>query len=350
MSVPVKIPLALPSLPLSPSAPWSAEVTGAHRGLSAAFLASRRAIDLDESDPIRLGHHIKQAETFMTSIIDVLGSQSDSPLPPSYIETIRDSTTQLISGLHAAHNRATSVYVSPPFIPWLITYSQDSEALRVSKIEVITVERCGGRGRPRKVISEQFLREAFRPGRNIGIPRLASSLGIHTSTVKRYMQQYGIERQQFSTISDPSLDAVIKEYKAAHPNTGIHYIRGHLSQQGMCVQRERIVASLSRVDSVAKVMFQRKAIKRREYESSRPNALWHVDGHHKLGPWGIVVHGFVDGYDRMVRWYDALRTMIMLISHLLPDHRHACVNMQHSTDCPEALSRFNRGAWVPIPC
>ncbi|KAI5982901.1 hypothetical protein EDC04DRAFT_2616344 [Pisolithus marmoratus] len=28
----------------------------------------------------------------------------------------------------------------------------------------------------------------------------------------------------------------------------------------------------------------------------RPNALWHMDGHHKLIRWGIVIHGIVDGY------------------------------------------------------
>lgn len=181
---------------------------------------------------------------------------------------------------------------------------------------MVTVERGEGRGRPRKAISEEFLREAFRPERNISIPNLASALGVHVSTVKRYMHQYGIKRQPFSTISDSSLDAVIKEYKAVHPNTGIRYIRGHLSHQGMRVQRDRIVASLSRVDSVAKVISQRKVIERREYESSRPNALWHVDGHHKLGPWGIVIHGFVDGYDRMVHWYYALT----IVAVLTPPH------------------------------
>ena len=202
---------------------------------------------------------------------------------------------------------------------------------------MITVERGGGRGRPRKVISEGFLREAFRPGRNISIPKLASSLGVSVSTVKRYMHQYGIERPPFSTISDSSLDAAIKEYKAVHPNTGIRYIRGHFSQQGMRVQRKRIIASLSRVDSVAKVMLQRKAIERRVYESSRPNALWHVDGHHKLGPWGIVIHGFVDGYDRMVRPCFATTMLIVLIPHPSPDHWHVCINPQHGTDRPPAL-------------
>lgn len=25
-----------------------------------------------------------------------------------------------------------------------------------------------------------------------------------------------------------------------------------------------------------------------------------MDGHHKLGPWGIVIHGVTDGFDRVV--------------------------------------------------
>ena len=114
------------------------------------------------------------------------------------------------------------------------------------------------------------------------------------------MHQYKIQRQPFSTISDPSLDTIVKEYKDAHPSTGIRYLRGYLFQQGMRVQRERIITSLSRVDNVAKATLRNKVIKRREYKSARPNASWHVDGHHKLGPWGIVIHGFTDGYDRVV--------------------------------------------------
>lgn len=92
----------------------------------------------------------------------------------------------------------------------------------------------------------------------------------------------------------------MKRYKDSHPNTGIRYLRGYLFQQGIRIQRQRIIASLSRVDNVAKVILRHKIIKRREYKSSRPNALWHVDGHHKLGPWGIVIHGLTDGYDRLV--------------------------------------------------
>lgn len=207
--------------------------------------------------------------------------------------------------------------------------------MRVSEIGVIAVEKGEGRGRPRKVISEAFLREVFRPGRNISIAQLARSLNISKSTIKRYMEQYNIQRQPFSSISDASLDTIIKDHKVTHPNTGIRYIRGYLAQQGIRVQRERIIDSLSRVDSVAKVILQSKVIKRREYQSSRPNALWHVDGHHKLGPWGIVIHGFTDGYDRLVSWHSATTTITAPIPPSLPDSWHACINTQHGTDCPQ---------------
>ena len=116
MSALAMIPLALPSLPSAPLTPWSAEVVEAHHRLATAFLTSRRALNLDESDPIRLGHHLKQAETFMGSIIDVLGSQTNNPFPPGYIGEVRDSIALLVDGLHTTHGQATLVYVGPPFL------------------------------------------------------------------------------------------------------------------------------------------------------------------------------------------------------------------------------------------
>jgi hypothetical protein len=180
------------------------------------------------------------------------------------------------------------------------------------------VQRSGRRGRPRKVLSEALLKEAFKPGRNISISKLASSLPVHKNTLKNYMRQYKITRQPFSKIPNPSLDVIIGQYKREHPNTGIRYIRGYLFQQGIRVQRERIIASLSRVDDVAKVVLRDKIIKRREYKSSRPNALWHMDGHHKLGPWGIVIHGFVDGYDRVVRCFEYVSNCLIISPSFTP--------------------------------
>ncbi|KAJ6497289.1 hypothetical protein C8R45DRAFT_768982, partial [Mycena sanguinolenta] len=61
------------------------------------------------------------------------------------------------------------------------------------------------------------------------------------------------------------------------------------------VQRRRLVHSLRRVDNLGLMLRRRGIAKRRVNHVKRPNALWHLDGHHKMIRWGIVVHGFVDG-------------------------------------------------------
>ncbi|KAI5997818.1 hypothetical protein F5J12DRAFT_703870, partial [Pisolithus orientalis] len=61
------------------------------------------------------------------------------------------------------------------------------------------------------------------------------------------------------------------------------------------VQQKRIWQSLSRVDRLGQRLREHRVIKRRVYRVKRSNALWHIDGHHKLIRWGFVVHGIIDG-------------------------------------------------------
>ncbi|KAJ7264187.1 hypothetical protein C8J57DRAFT_999893, partial [Mycena rebaudengoi] len=61
------------------------------------------------------------------------------------------------------------------------------------------------------------------------------------------------------------------------------------------VQRRRVYSSIHRVDGLGQILRQRRVIKRQDYKVARPHAVWHVDGHHKLILWGIVIHGSADG-------------------------------------------------------
>ena len=158
----------------------------------------------------------------------------------------------------------------------------------------------GGPGRPRKVLSEPILQEIFRPGRNIKVSQAARALNIHRHTVERYLRSYKIHKRAYSQISDEELDTLVKEFKRERPTTGLSYLRGHLLQQGWQIQRNRLLASISQVDSIGKVLRKNSALKRRKYVSSRPNAVWHIDGHHKLGPWGFIIHSSIDGCDSTV--------------------------------------------------
>ncbi|KIJ25869.1 hypothetical protein M422DRAFT_141250, partial [Sphaerobolus stellatus SS14] len=80
------------------------------------------------------------------------------------------------------------------------------------------------------------------------------------------------------------------------PETGLLYHIGFLQGHGVHIQRWCLVASIKHVDSLGCALHNSKTIKRRKYQVPQPNRLWHLDGHHKLILWGIVIHGMVDGY------------------------------------------------------
>lgn len=44
----------------------------------------------------------------------------------------------------------------------------------------------------------------------------------------------------------------------------------------------------------------KKVIKRRKYRAPYPNYVWHIDGHHKLGPHKFVIHDGIDGHSHLI--------------------------------------------------
>lgn len=172
----------------------------------------------------------------------------------------------------------------------------------MQEIEPVRIVKTGKRGRPRKEIDEAYLREAMASNRHISQTRLASALGIHRHSVRRNLTSYSFKRK-FSALTDEQLDIIVRAYKQAKPDSGMRYLIGFLRSHNLNVQKQRVYDSLRRVDGLGAALRQRKTIRRREYHSSRPNALWHCDGHHKLIHWGIVIHGFIDGFCRTVRGY-----------------------------------------------
>ena len=106
----------------------------------------------------------------------------------------------------------------------------------------------------------------------------------------------------YSQISDLELDELIRSYKLLRPTSGRRYAEGHVRNLGHRIQESRVHESLKRVDGLGNVLRKNDTVKRREYRVPRSNHLWHLDGHHKLILWGFVLHGVIDGYDRMVRF------------------------------------------------
>jgi hypothetical protein len=121
------------------------------------------------------------------------------------------------------------------------------------------------------------------------------------------MQEMEIDRA-YDTISDDNLDELVWQYLQENPGGGRAYIMGRLrAAHSLRIQRQRVINSMERVDRLGVGMREQVGEKkeRTRYKVPRPNSLWHIDGHHKLIAWGIVIHGVVDGYSRKVRNYNS---------------------------------------------
>ena len=141
----------------------------------------------------------------------------------------------------------------------------------------------------------------MNPTQQISQSLLAKKLGIHRNMLCEKLKENSIDIS-FSDISDDDLDQIVMGYRDSHPNSGMAYLHGHLRSQGLRVQCRRLRKSVERVDQLGQALRGCTMAKkvRKQYKVDRPNALWHIDGHHKLILWGIVIHGVVDGYTRKV--------------------------------------------------
>ncbi len=123
---------------------------------------------------------------------------------------------------------------------------------------------------------------------------------VSRSTLWRRVRASGFHFSSFTNISDNDLDGIVRIFRHRHPHSGQSMLQGHLSSIDVHVQRQRIRASISRVDPLGSVLHRQQPVSRRKYSVPGPNSLWHMDGHHSLIRWGFVVHGGVDGYSRLI--------------------------------------------------
>ncbi|KAI9535791.1 hypothetical protein NQZ68_040453 [Dissostichus eleginoides] len=126
---------------------------------------------------------------------------------------------------------------------------------------------------------------------------MAQILKVSLRTVRRRLRQFHMLRSgTYSTISDATLDDLIKEIVAGNNQIGPESVRAQLQAQQMWIHRRRVRDSMRRIDPEAaalRAMSQR--LHRRAYRVAGPNSLWHLDGNHKSIRCRIVIHGGIDG-------------------------------------------------------
>lgn len=174
-----------------------------------------------------------------------------------------------------------------------------SDTSRLRKPTLVKIRKTGKRGRPRKEISAEWLESAVAPGRRITLTKLAELAGVHHHTLRAYLIKNGVY-ERFCNIPDHDLDLLVKSFHESKPTSGVSHVVGFLRRYGLKVQRRRVRASMKRINTLGSVLRNHQAIDRQKYSVPHSNYLWHLDGHHKLIRWGIVIHGIADGHCRTV--------------------------------------------------
>ena len=141
-------------------------------------------------------------------------------------------------------------------------------------------------------------------------------IGVSRSTPYRRLQTFGMSSNSYFDMSPSELDEVLKAFKTDNPNLSEVILKDCLLHMGIKVTRAELRSSIHRIDHSSTVARQSRVINRRVYSVPHPNAVWHIDGNHKMIRWRLVVHAGVDGFTRLIVF---IRCSINNCSSTVPD-------------------------------
>lgn len=161
-------------------------------------------------------------------------------------------------------------------------------------------------GRPRVAINADWLQDAVNVRRlSLEAIRELLPIPVSTRTLQRNIVPHGVRpagtpSRPRTDISDTLLRQRIAAYLEVDASAGSRFAWAYLKSSGIFVPRARVRTQLRVLRPIHTQLRENNTVRRRVYESEGPNHMWQNDGCHHLIAYGIVSHGFIDGYSRLV--------------------------------------------------
>jgi hypothetical protein len=132
---------------------------------------------------------------------------------------------------------------------------------------------------------------------------------ISKRTLKRRLHSYGLNRRS-DNISIAALRQIIEtEIQGPAAIKGYRGMWNHLKcTYGITVKRDTVMQLLREMDPEGTELRRTRRLHRRTYSSPGPNHCWHIDGYDKLKPYGLPIHGCVDGFSQKVLWLNIVKS------------------------------------------
>lgn len=129
------------------------------------------------------------------------------------------------------------------------------------------------------------------------------------SMLKRLKRRLNLRRRENQTPLPVVIQTIMNLHEQGFRDLGYRSMWRALNIQfGVCVTQSRVRHCLKAIDPDGVANRSRRRLRRRLYFNRGPNFLIHVDGYDKLKPYGIAIHGAIDGYSRKMLWSTASRS------------------------------------------
>ncbi|KAL5007351.1 hypothetical protein ScPMuIL_016157 [Solemya velum] len=101
---------------------------------------------------------------------------------------------------------------------------------------------------------------------------------------------------------------IAEKLKTSAKLHGYRWMHNRCIHSGLNVPRNTIYQILRLLDPDGVSSRKRNRLRKRQYISKGLNYVWHVGGYAKLKPYGIAIHGCIDGFSRNIIWLEANTT------------------------------------------
>ena len=126
--------------------------------------------------------------------------------------------------------------------------------------------------------------------------------------LKRIMKANGLQRRINTTPDNDIFDALRELLQESGQLHGYRWMHQRLLDAGMNTSKEFVRLVLLTLDPEGVSLRRRRRLARRRFNGKGPNYIWHADGYDKLKPYGLCIHGCVDGFSRYIIWLSCGRT------------------------------------------
>ena len=173
-----------------------------------------------------------------------------------------------------------------------------------------TSKKCRPTTTDERTIIRYYFIQGFKYGVIVIFLRLYHNIVMSERTLKRRLRQYGFKRKD-SNITEYALYQVIEDEVAIGPAASLgyrgmwHHLRASFSIR---CKRDTVMEMLREIDPEGTENRRARRLVRRNYQSLGPNDCWHIDGYDKLKPYGLPIHGCIDGFSRKVMWLKVVKS------------------------------------------